>query len=82
MKITKLNANAISIEQNGAITLISYTTAVAQITNYEKGNEPIIQVLQGQPQSKTTAKHLNAFFKLHIGVENYKKVNYETVEKI
>ena len=82
MKITKLNTKAISIEQNGAITLISHETAVAKITNYEHWNNPIIHVLQGQPQSVTTAKHLNAFLKLHISVENYKTVNYKTVEKI
>ena len=57
------------------IVFQSYDTIVATIENYENGNEPIVKITEGQPQSKTTAKYLNQFLKLHIGVDNYKNLN-------
>lgn len=63
-----------SIETDGKITFQSYDTIVCEITNFENGNNPIVKITEGQPQSKTTAKYLNVFLKLHIGIDNYKNL--------
>jgi len=76
--VTQLAKNQLSIEIDGKLIFQSYDTLVCEITNFENGNEPIIKITKGQPQSKTTAKYLNAFLKLHVGIDNYKKCNYET----
>jgi predicted ABC-type transport system involved in lysophospholipase L1 biosynthesis ATPase subunit len=52
----------------------SYSTIVCTIENYENGNKPVIKITEGQPQSKTTAKYLNEFLRLHTGIDNYKKI--------
>ena len=38
------------------IVFQSYDAIVCTIENYENGNQPIIKITDGQPQSKTTAK--------------------------
>ena len=56
------------------IVFQSYNTIVCTIENYQNGNEPIIKITESQPQSKTTAKYLNKFLKLHTRFDNYKKL--------
>lgn len=56
------------------IVFQSYDTIVCTIENYEKGNEPIVKIAVGQPQSKTTAKYLNQFLDIMIGIKNYKQI--------
>ena len=56
------------------IVFQSYDTIVCTIENYENGNHPIIKITEGQPQSKTTAKYLNQFLQLHVGISNYKNI--------
>ena len=56
------------------IVFQSYDTIVCTIENYENGNHPIIRITEGQPQSKTTAKYLNQFLQLHVGISNYKNI--------
>ncbi len=73
--IITLAKNQYSIEADGKITFQSYNTIVCEITNFENGNEPVIKITENQPQSKTTAKYLNAFLKLHTSIENYKLLN-------
>ena len=51
----------------------SYDTIVCTIDNYM--HHPVVKITDGQPQSNTTAKYLNKFLKLHIGIDNYKKIN-------
>jgi hypothetical protein len=72
--IITLAKNQYSIETDGKIIFQSYNTIVCEITNYENGNNPVIKITEGQPQSKTTAKHLNAFLKMHTSIDNYKKL--------
>ena len=55
------------------IVFQSYDTIVCTISNQQNGNEPEVVITVGQPQSTTTAKYLNKFLKLHVGVDNYKK---------
>ena len=74
MKIIHLAKNQTSVQTENKIVFQSYETIVCEITNFENGNEPIVKITEGQPQSSTTAKHLNAFLKLHIGVDNYKNL--------
>ena len=71
-----LAPNQFSIITDNKIIFQSYNTIVCEITNFENGNEPIIKIKEGQPQSATTAKWLNRFLDSHIGVSNYKKVKY------
>lgn len=72
--VKPLANNQLSIELDGKIVFQSYDTIVCEITNFENGNEPIIKITEGQPQSKTTAKYLNQFLKLHVGIDNYKNL--------
>lgn len=72
--ITQLAPNQFSIENEGKITFQSYNTIVCEITNFENGNEPVIKITEGQPQSKTTAKYLNQFLGMHTCHTNYKNL--------
>jgi hypothetical protein len=72
--VKTLAKNQLSIEMDGKILFQSYDTIVCEITNFENGNEPVIKITEGQPQSKTTAKYLNAFLRLHTSIDNYKKL--------
>ena len=57
---------------NEKIVFQSYSTIIATVENYENGNQPIVKITDGQPQSKTTAKYLNIFLSEILGVDNYK----------
>lgn len=72
--IRTLANNQFSIQTYNKIVFQSYDTIVCEITNFENGNEPIIKVTEGQPQSKTTAKYLNKFLQLHTNYNNYKQL--------
>lgn len=72
--IIKLANDQLSIETEGKIIFQSYDTIVCEITNFENGNEPLIKITEGQPQSKTTAKYLNEFLKMHTCHTNYKNL--------
>lgn len=72
--VKTLANNQFSIETDNKIIFQSYDTIVCEITNFENGNEPVIKITEGQPQSKTTAKYLNQFLKLHTHYDNYKQV--------
>ena len=72
--IKTLANNQLSIELDGKIVFQSYDTIVCEISNFENGNEPVIKITEGHPQSKTTAKYLNQFLKLHVGIDNYKNI--------
>lgn len=74
MKAIQLQKNQLSIETEGKIYFQSYETVVCTIENFENGNEPIITITEGQPQSKTTAKYLNEFLKIHTSFNNYKEI--------
>lgn len=71
-KINSLAPNQLWFIADKKIIFQSYDTIVCTIENFENGNEPIVKITEGQPQSKTTTKYLNRFLKLHIGVDNYK----------
>lgn len=72
--IKTLAKNQLSIETDGKIIFQSYETIVCEITNFEDGNEPVIKITPGQPQSKTTAKYLNQFLSMHTSINNYKNI--------
>jgi len=72
--IKTLANNQFSIETENKIVFQSYNTIVCEITNFENGNEPVIKITEGQPQSKTTAKYLNQFLALHTSHNNYKNL--------
>ena len=72
--ITTLEKNQYSIKTENKILFQSYNTIVCEITNFENSNEPVIKITKGQPQSQTTAKYLNRFLKLHLGIDNYKNL--------
>ena len=72
--VKQLAPNQFYFFTDGKIVFQSYDTIVCTIENYENGNKPDVKITEGQPQSKTTAKHLNSFLKLHIGINNYKKL--------
>ena len=72
--IKTLAKNQLSIETEGKLIFQSYDTIVCEITNFENGNEPIIKITEGQPQSKTTAKYLNEFLRMHTSTNNYKNI--------
>lgn len=74
MKIIHLAKNQTSVQSENKIVFQSYETIVCEITNFENGNEPIVKITEGQPQSKTTAKYLNEFLKLHTSINNYKNI--------
>ena len=73
--VKQLAPNQMYFFTDSKIVFQSYSTIVCTIENYEKGNEPIIKITEGQPQSKTTAKYLNEFLRLHTGISDYKKVS-------
>jgi hypothetical protein len=73
--IKQIAKNQLSIETDNKIIFQSYDTIVCEITNFENGNEPIIKITEGQPQSKTTAKYLNQFLQMHTYFDNYKQIN-------
>ncbi|MDQ5930351.1 MAG: hypothetical protein QG594_2139 [Bacteroidota bacterium] len=77
--ITMLAPNQFFIQTETKKIFQSYQTIVCEITNFENGNEPIVKIKEGQPQSKTTAKYLNQFLDITIGQNNYKKVNYSNL---
>jgi hypothetical protein len=70
--IKTLAPNQLYFFSEGKIIFQSYDTIVCTIENYKNGNNPIVKITENQPQSRTTAKYLNAFLKLHIGASNYK----------
>jgi hypothetical protein len=72
--IKQLAPNQFYFFSDNKIVFQSYDTIVCTIENYENGNEPIIKITENQPQSKTTAKYLNQFLKLHVGIDNYKNL--------
>lgn len=72
--VKQLAKNQLSIETDDKIIFQSYDTIVCEITNFENGNDPIIKITEGQPQSKTTAKYLNEFLSLHTSISNYKNI--------
>ena len=72
--IQQLAPNQFYFTSDGKIIFQSYQTIVCTIENFENGNEPIIKITEGQPQSKTTAKYLNEFLKLHTNFNNYKQI--------
>ena len=47
---------------------------MCEITNFQNGNHPCVKITEGQPESKTTAKYLNRFLNIMIGVNNYKQI--------
>ena len=69
--IKTLAPNQMYFFSEGKIVFQSYDTIVATIEN---GNEPIVKITEGQPQSKTTAKYLNQFLQLHTSYKSYKEV--------
>lgn len=72
--IKQLAPNQFYFFSDGKIVFQSYNTIVCTIENFENGNEPIIKITENQPQSKTTAKYLNQFLKLHVGIDNYQTI--------
>jgi hypothetical protein len=72
--ITTLGANQYYFFTENKIVFQSYDTIVCTIENFENGNEPIIKITPGQPQSKTTAKYLNQFLSVHTSFKSYKDV--------
>jgi hypothetical protein len=72
--IKQLAPNQMYFFADGKIVFQSYSTIVCTIENYEQGNEPIIKVTEGKPQSKTTAKYLNQFLQLHTSIKHYKDI--------
>lgn len=72
--IKQLSNNQYYFYTESKIVFQSYETIVCTIENYEKGNEPIVRIANGQPQSKTTAKYLNQFLEIMLGVKNYKEI--------
>jgi len=73
-KINFLHNKQVWFISNSKIIFQSYDTIVCTIENWENGNNPIIKITSGQPESKTTAKYLNQFLKLHCGIDNYKTI--------
>lgn len=74
MKITTLANNQTIVNTGEKIYFQSYNTIVCIIENFQNGNEPIIKITAGQPQSKTTAKYLNKFLQLNTSFDNYKQI--------
>ena len=69
-----LSPNQCYFYADNKIVFQSYNTIVCTIENYENGNQPVVKITAGQPQSKTTAKYLNEFLRLHVGISNWKVV--------
>ena len=57
---------------DGKIVFQSYETIVCTIEKFENGNHADVKIIDGQPESKTTAKYLNIFLNQILGVNNYK----------
>ena len=74
MKIQKLANNQFYYNDGNKIIFQSYETIVCEITNFQNGNKPEIKITEGQPQSKTTAKYLNQFLEMMIGMGNYQQI--------
>lgn len=74
MKITTLANNQTIVNTGEKIYFQSYNTIICIIENFQNGNEPIIKITAGQPQSKTTAKYLNKFLQLNTSFDNYKQI--------
>jgi hypothetical protein len=74
MTLITLANNQLSIQAESKIIFQSYDTVVCEITNFENGNEPIIKITEGQPQSQTTKKYLNKFLSMHTSISNYKNL--------
>jgi hypothetical protein len=74
-KVNQLAPNQFYFFDGNKIVFQSYQTIVCTIENYENGNKPDVKITEGQPQSKTTAKYLNQFLSLHIGIDNYKNLD-------
>ncbi len=72
--IKQLAPNQFYFITDNKIVFQSYNTIICTIENYENGNEPVIKITENQPQSKTTAKYLNMFLKLHTYFNNYKQI--------
>ena len=73
MKIQKLANNQYYFIDGEKIVFQSYETIVCQITNFQNGKNTIVEITEGQPQSRTTAKYLNKFLNITIGENDYKK---------
>ena len=73
MKIKTLAKNQMYYNDGEKIIFQSYETIVCVITKND-GCEPIVEITDGQPQSKTTAKWLNEFLKTTIGINDYKQL--------
>ena len=74
--IKTLAKNQLSIETDNKLIFQSYDTIVCEITNYENGNEPVIKITEGQPQSITTAKYLNSRGRLYLSNNSSKSGKY------
>ena len=74
MKIKQLANNQFYYNDGTKIVFQSYDTIVCVITNFQNGNHPDVKITEGQPQSKTTAKYLNRFLNIMIGVNDYKQL--------
>ena len=72
--LKKLANNQFYYNDGDKIVFQSYETIVCEITNFQDGNHPVIKITEGQPQSKTTAKYLNQFLKMMVGIDNYKTI--------
>jgi hypothetical protein len=73
-KINFLANNQCWYKSGSKIIFQSYETVICEITNFENGNEPVIKITEGQPQSKSTAKYLNQFLQLHTSFKSYKEI--------
>lgn len=65
-KINFLAPNQAYFTEGNKVIFQSYNTIICTIEN------GIVNITEGQPQSTTTAKYLNKFLDLQIGVSNYK----------
>jgi|LakMenEpi03Aug12_release.lakeMendotaPanAssembly.Ray.scaffolds.fasta_scaffold5162098_1 hypothetical protein len=70
--IKKLSPNCYVITQGETILLQSYNTIVLKKVNEE------IYLLEGQPESKTTAKHINIFLLYYTSYEGTQDKNFIT----
>ena len=68
--VTFLAPNQCYFYSDGQIIFQSYSTIVALVNETTKE----VEITDGQPQSKTTAKYLNKFLNITVGVSNYKQL--------
>ena len=73
MLIKQLANNQFYYNDGQKMIFQSYDTIVCKISKNE-GSEPIVEITEGQPQSKTTAKWLNEFLRITVGINNYKEL--------